>query len=922
MSTSPQRLPRFNRALVAPVKTGYEDLIIQPMDSRFKNYQPPQVQEPGWGDVVGAFGSQLLNSLASRKDSDEEEEKPPTNEYAAPSAIAALRNARRKNVLPWLGNQRNEFAGSFAHGGFVTPEMVGKRVRYAEKEPELVLTEDGRSQWLTEPGEGIVKEPAAIIPLSKVRQFYEQAGVALPDGAPGAPSSGEPLPRFNAQQNLPRFNTQAGDDGVAQTALQPHERAKLDAVIGAGQQQSGERLPVLNLRKDSPVASIPVTDTLPPPVVGFKTPEDGYENATRPTETPQMSHAPARLPVFRSQAGTPTASVSSPASQPDAALAVARFLDNAGEKIARADDQLERDRAELDPAEFARMYPGDGKTLTHGAVAAKAAELGLSPQRVAVDAIKQGYDIFDNEPLEMFAGQPQTNEFSAPGVANRAAQQSSQPTVAPDSVHQVPAVYGGVSDGTVSEVAPAPSREDGGNLYPEDDKYMVNAAARVGPGGPTRADLADGYLSPEDDQYMTRRRARTDYPDYPPVSENWRGEVRAANVSPASSSGLAAVASSAAQPTGAPGSLPPRPNVEKGERPVFRNTGDHLKDLQDFAAQYETYKPQNHNSRAKSIGLAVLYNVVNALSSGQGLAGAIIPAIAGAIHAAVDPSIDEQHAKDRTMARTDAQIKREIGRRLEMAGLQKAEADALLKTQEAADYPDKLRREERAKREAALAKDRAEFDDIVKKYFPKGLPANVDPALVSRAKELGYPLDLIPDKPPPPPPPPLGSPQNRPFAITPGQAVLVPDGQGGMKAVPVSDVDGKPLQPMTDYQQQQLILEKQRIAQFAGRGRRRGSGGGSSAVGGLDKYEQGRLDKAENEAAQSRAFAASARSKAQQARERGEDPSKHEAEARASEDAARVADATANRLRAKQGARRSSDRPATPKAGDPLGILN
>lgn len=92
-------------------------------------------------------------------------------------------------------------------------------------------------------------------------------------------------------------------------------------------------------------------------------------------------------------------------------------------------------------------------------------------------------------------------------------------------------------------------------------------------------------------------------------------------------------------------------------------------------------------------------------------------------------------------------------------------------------------------------------------------------------------------------------------------------------------------------------------------GRRRGAerrrSNQSSSSTGLDKYEEGSLRRAENDAAQSRARAAAARS-------RGD-----EDEAKAHEEAARVAEETASKLRAKKGGRRASDR----SAADPFNVF-
>jgi hypothetical protein len=140
-----------------------------------------------------------------------------------------------------------------------------------------------------------------------------------------------------------------------------------------------------------------------------------------------------------------------------------------------------------------------------------------------------------------------------------------------------------------------------------------------------------------------------------------------------------------------------------------------------------------------------------------------------------------------------------------------------------------------------------------------------------------------------------------PEPVTPAPA---PGSQAGdPRLVPVPG--GKP-EPVTNTR----IRPRHGRGGGGRRGGRAASSGGAGGSGGLDKFEQGRLDKYENEAAQARARAASLHS-------RGEDGS-------AELEAARVAEQTASRLKAKQGGRGGRGAPSTaaPRRGDPLGILN
>ncbi len=320
----------------------------------------------------------------------------------------------------------------------------------------------------------------------------------------------------------------------------------------------------------------------------------------------------------------------------------------------------------------------------------------------------------------------------------------------------------------------------------------------------------------------------------------------------------------------------------------------------------ENTKAVDKNGKLKSTFLGILQGF---------LRGGVGGAVAGGIYGGVHSQWDEELKQVAQVSQQNNKVARALKIESELTRLD-------VMGQHSANNAAKLQRDEAAKREAVAAKDRAEFGRIFEKYYSKGMSESVPTAVIKRAKEVGYPLEMIPDKPSYSPPA-IGSAQNRPTVLTPGQVVSVSDGKGGMVTVPVRNPDGTPVAPMTPYQVEQVKTDNQRNAQFASRGGRRGysrrssgrGGGGSRGSGGgggggLDKFEQGRLDKYENEAAQARARAASLHS-------RGEDGS-------AELEAARVADQTASRLKARQGGRGGRGAPSTaaPRRGDPLGILN
>jgi uncharacterized membrane protein YgcG len=318
----------------------------------------------------------------------------------------------------------------------------------------------------------------------------------------------------------------------------------------------------------------------------------------------------------------------------------------------------------------------------------------------------------------------------------------------------------------------------------------------------------------------------------------------------------------------------------------------------------ENTKAVDKNGKLKSTFLGILQGFLRG-----GVGGAVAGGIYGGIHSQWDEELKQVAQVSQQNNKVDRALKIE-------SELTRLDAN----TRQAAEYAHKPRRDAAAVAATARAKDKTEFAALLTKYYPKGLPdrERLPLAIIKKAEEVGFDLDLIPEKAPYSAPA-IGSAQNRPTVLTPGQVVSVSDGKGGMVTVPVRNPDGSPVAPMTPYQVEQVKTDNQRNAQFASRGggrgysrRSSGRGGGSrgGGGGGLDKFEQGRLDKYENEAAQARARAASLHS-------RGEDGS-------AELEAARVADQTASRLKARQGGRGGRGAPSTasPRRGDPLGILN
>ena len=103
------------------------------------------------GDVLGSIGGQIIERVF---DSEDEREEKPKEEEPPPFVSKETDPDRLK---PW-GARRGLFhqpvVAAYAHGGYAPPEMIGKKVRFAELEPEVAITEDGQVQLLDKQARG------------------------------------------------------------------------------------------------------------------------------------------------------------------------------------------------------------------------------------------------------------------------------------------------------------------------------------------------------------------------------------------------------------------------------------------------------------------------------------------------------------------------------------------------------------------------------------------------------------------------------------------------------------------------------------------------------------------------------------------------------------------------------------------------
>lgn len=311
-----------------------EPIVIEP--SQPARIIQPQEQDGGWGEILGNIGGNLLSGYLANRKKSASSKRSGYNEFASPSVKRAVKSEHIK-PLPWIGSkEKNQFATpGFAHGGYVGSNLIGKRIRYAEFEPEVSLAEDGTYQILMEPGEGIVNRETTIIPFSKFKAAMEQAGhtVELPESSPSS------LPGYNPQPpdklsslGLPGFDAKAferfsktGPDGSG-PALLPHEKTELNRAVGPGYQVDGFDSKPLEMLKGQP------------PVNEFASPFVASRHSSN--SVPEVSPLPVdeRRPDVREVQGQVTADWSNAPVPPSARRAVPRPTD--APKMQRTGDYL------------------------------------------------------------------------------------------------------------------------------------------------------------------------------------------------------------------------------------------------------------------------------------------------------------------------------------------------------------------------------------------------------------------------------------------------------------------------------------------------------------------------------------------------------------------------------------------------------
>lgn len=920
--------PKFR----APAQNPYEGVKI---DMPTYQVQPvQQTQDEGWGSILGGIGGGLLTGYFKRKQS---------------PAVGGHQSAPHSDqpiIIPHTGggDSREGHEAAFAHGGYAAPRLVGKPVLVGEFEDEVAIDEQGNVQLLRKgTGTGILTRPAAIVPVSKLAEAYEQSGRSPYDDYDiprAAAQATQPTPYDGPQFNLQKPTAQPEYNGPKGPALPASSDAQRIAA------PESERASGFNH-----ASGVPTTERLPvaPPVASGDSPPFLSEK-----EGAQLDN------VIGGGSGRRDAAPR-PAPAPGI-VEVMQALDRNRGRVAELTAEMERDRAGLDPASFARAYPGAGKSLNPADVLAHAERRGWTPQRAALEAVEQGYS-FDSAPLEIFKGQPPVNEFAAPSAVERLAppmqtapgrgdapppQEDSDRSIIPASQRQDTIFSYGINDAADKAVfnPPAPdglhqtpalvytpsalATTSSDFLYPDDDKYMRNDAARVGAVQPVEED----FVRPEDDKFMRNRAARSDY-----------GSTATAQAVGAADT----PAVRAAAPV---------------DRTAYENR--HAQIEREFAALagLQNTKAVDKNGRLKSAFLGVL----RVFLQGGGLVGAAV----GGIRGAVSPEWDEELKLVAQTAKQSDKLDRMLKLEGQLADLERtySQVDATRATASGALNPNQL------------ATQRRGFANYLAKFYPNGYTRGTHPDVDAELERLQ--MD---------PPPALPKGQGRGYVMGPGQVIAMPKRGGGFTySIPV-DASGNPLPSVSASQKQMNETQRHelelRLAEFnlrrarlnlppvtfddylagggdtpseqpapqpspapaqpvqgapvtrgglvpsgqkrepvpvVGSGReRRGRGGRSAASGSWSEiYDAPRLSKAEIGATEARSIAAGYQLKAAEYRSQGREEEARKADKAAADalESARVNDEAATALRAKKGGRRASDRPASAKPGDPLGILN
>jgi hypothetical protein len=179
-----------------------------PMPVMFEQAQRPQ-EDSGWaGELGAALGGGLLSSLLNRhrsRSSDGHQSAPHSDQ---PIVVPHEASVVQPHTASGGAAPREHIAG-FAHGGIIYDHQVGQKFKFAEREPELLMDEAGRTQLLSEPTTGAPTRAAVVIPLSKLRAAVEQAGQTMPSfdyqglyAGPKPPSADAPEP----QPSPPAYN--------------------------------------------------------------------------------------------------------------------------------------------------------------------------------------------------------------------------------------------------------------------------------------------------------------------------------------------------------------------------------------------------------------------------------------------------------------------------------------------------------------------------------------------------------------------------------------------------------------------------------------------------------------------------------------------------------------------------------------------
>lgn len=221
-------------------------------------FAPHQEDDGGWAGALGLIGGNLLSRLLARRSAS-----------SVDGGHTSASHTDEPIIQPHYDSNGvgGEHQMGFARGGVIGNELVGRRLKFGEVEPEAVVDEAGRVQVITKPTVGTPTRPALVVPFSQLKAAAAALGQELP------------APDYREIYSGPRWNPSQFEqvDGATRSSLAGISTQKpSEAIQGALQNSvrpsSGPRWPGgLDLTATTSVGQKPLPQSDSPMAAGFKT---------------------------------------------------------------------------------------------------------------------------------------------------------------------------------------------------------------------------------------------------------------------------------------------------------------------------------------------------------------------------------------------------------------------------------------------------------------------------------------------------------------------------------------------------------------------------------------------------------------------------------------------------------------------------